>query len=124
MNYKRFISILLVFALILVFPTSVLANKGFNKKEAWKWKFESSAASTKESQYVENIKVKNWLKWTNNTGEMKKFTSYVDTKVIIRYKDGSHSGLMYTNTNYFSGSNETIEDIYIPDGATLYIYQG
>lgn len=117
---KKFVSTLLVFALMLVLSTSAFAAKGIGDTP------ESAITLIPNNTvklYIEDSTDNDWFTWTNNTGKMQKFHAAIEPDKYwgefrfaceIRFIDGSSTGLTYANyLHYFN-------NVYIPDGAKVY----
>lgn len=125
MKHKRFVTSILAFVFMLVFATSVFAAKGIgDTQESAITIFPKNAVNL----YIEGNTDKDWFIWTNNTGKMQRFVAWIQPKddwnnfrlaLKIQYIDNTSTGLMYANYNI--GPHQFIENIYIPNGAKLYL---
>ncbi|WGU96200.1 hypothetical protein QJQ58_08160 [Paenibacillus dendritiformis] len=127
---KKFVSTLLVFALMLVLSQSAFAATGFADTQ------ETAFAITPTKGGVITITMslsnsgdKDWYKWTNNTGKGRYISSAfasggkgnsefkIANKIV--YNNGKETNLFYNE--YFNGYSGVITDIYVPNGATIYV---
>ncbi|MGG0815749.1 hypothetical protein ABE142_24250 [Paenibacillus alvei] len=123
---KKFISTLLVFTLILVFSTSAFAAKGVGDTKESAINLDPGASYT---LFIQDSTDKDWYKWTNQTGKTKRFGSWLNGNdgdnrnfrfgFIIKYSDGITSEFHYAN--HYPGPSQILGNLYIPDGATLYL---
>lgn len=136
---KKFVSTLLVFALMLVFSTNAFAARGFADTQETAF----AITPTKSGGWKDGNKIitmilsdssdKDWYKWTNNTGEGRYITTsfsedngkdyrtrsqYKMANKIV-YNNGKQTNLFY-NENY-DGFSGIIRSIYVPNGATIYV---
>ncbi|MBG9736217.1 hypothetical protein [Paenibacillus alvei] len=122
---RKFASTLLVFALMLSFSSNAFAAKGVgDNHESAITLFPKNTVNL----YVEDSTDKDWFTWTNNTGKMQKFTAWAHPKddwknfrlaFQIEYSDNTKTRLLYANYNI--GPLQSIDNIYIPNGAKLYL---
>lgn len=127
---KKFVSTLLVFALMLVLSQSAFAATGFADTQ------ETAFAITPTKGGVITITMslsnsgdKDWYKWTNNTGKGRYISSAFSSgsngksefklanKIV--YNNGKETNLFYNE--YSDGRSGLIYDMYVPNGATIYV---
>ncbi|MCY9513298.1 hypothetical protein [Paenibacillus apiarius] len=122
---KKYVSTLLVFALMLVFSTSAFAANGIGDTK------ESAISLINEqaiSLFIEDSTDRDWFKWTNNTGVTKEFTAWNIPKdesdweswrfaLQISYNNGRSTGMMYAEP----GRNQYFTGVQVPNGATIYL---
>ena len=123
---KKFVSTLLVFTLMLVLSTSAFAAKGVGDTQESAINLDPGASYT---LFIQDSTDKDWYKWTNNTGKIKRFESWLNGNdgdnrnfrfgFLIKYSNGITSKFHYTN--HYPGPTQILGNLYIPDGATLYL---
>ncbi|WP_157259795.1 hypothetical protein [Paenibacillus sp. OSY-SE] len=123
MKFKKSFSMFFVFVMVLVFSQNAFAAVGVgDTKESAINLFPPSSIEL----YISNSKDKNWFTWTNNTGKMKMLTSFLNPSsdsnkfrlgFLMEYINGRKTDLLYASTL----PSHIISNIYIPDGAKLYI---
>ncbi|OBY76470.1 hypothetical protein BBG47_26935 [Paenibacillus sp. KS1] len=124
---KKFVSTLLVFTLMLVFSTNAFAAKGIgDTPETAITLFPRNIVNL----YIEDSTDKDWFTWTNNTGKIQRLYAWAQPTPTddwrnfrlafkIEYGDNTSTRLMYSNYNI--GPLQAIDNIYIPNGAKLYL---
>lgn len=119
---KKFVSTLLVFALMFVFSTSAFAAKGIGDDML-------EAVDVYPGKdihlYIEDWKDEDWFKWVNNSGKMKVIRAQLKGKTEwwnfklgfkISYKNYVDSSLLFADDKY---QEQEISYIYVPDGAKV-----
>ncbi|SYX84417.1 hypothetical protein [Paenibacillus alvei] len=120
---KKFVSTLLVFALMFVFSTSAFAAKGVADT------METAIdlpAGTDYSLFIQDSNDKDWYKWTNNLGHYEMIYLILNGGsdnedfrfgFVIKYKNGDKSDMLYADhTQYL----HFITNILVPPEATIY----
>lgn len=125
---KKFVSTLLVFTLMLGLSTSAFAATGFadTQETALAITPNKAGVATYTASLSDNSD-QDWYTWTNNTGEGRYITStfivgkgsgYEIANKIIN-EDGTETNLIYNE--YINGRTGTINNTYVPNGATIYV---
>lgn len=130
MKFKNTISTFIMLAMVLVLSQSAFADTGFADTQETAFAITPTKAGVITfTMSLYNSKDMDCYKWTNNTDKGRyissafasggKGNSEFKTANKIVYNNGKETNLFYNE--YLNGYSGLITDIYVPNGATIYV---